>query len=555
MKTVGQAPSVRIHSPEFRKTPEFIINKNTEVNVPKFQDINPTQVLLSGTSLDPVSTLGTIRVLPKETKTSKCVTPIPALTKIKPLLPQDPSIHHIEASVKVHSLKPLLHYAKSALPITSHKSLAVTLKPDRQKIQTVLNYSAPCKPKRVTIYLELTGYYITSIPEFSRTARPLTTFQEKDTPFDWGSSQKVASNHLKSALRKEPILQYPNFELEFRTSENTIGGILNQAVVKKNLPIVYTPCILNNEKILQRSISENHPNPGKSDKVAEDSPSKPPASGKCSKRPREKSDDDLEDRSKHRPSNPKRPRFSSSPVHVATSGSNPVDPAIPTSNAHFRRKCKKIQLHRKMRRKTSSAEIPLQISPENIRKPLPKTKADNTYKLPIQNLFIKYLVCAFLSLLTFIKTADVFIKISSYHFGALRAILTDQAAHFTRNFAKAVPRECKMQQFRTRDFHPQTNGSLERLHLVVTECLKLLISKYSDWYEWINLSASSYNTGVHTGYTKHELFFAKLAIPSQTPVIEKNENETYLGCLSKLSRNLRHKRHYDRPAHVCESPG
>ena len=208
-----------------------------------------------------------------------------------------------------------------------------------------------------------------------------------------------------------------------------------------------------------------------------------------------------------------------------------------------------------MRRKTSSAEIPLQISPENIRKPLPKTKADNTYKLPIQNLFIKYLVCAFLSLLTFIKTADVFIKISSYHFGALRAILTDQAAHFTRNFAKAVPRECKMQQFRIRDFHPQTNGSLERLHLVVTECLKLLISKYSDWYEWINLSASSYNTSVHTGYAKHELFFAKLAIPSQTPVIEKNENETYLGCLSKLSRNLRHKRHYDRPAHVCESPG
>ena len=166
-------------------------------------------------------------------------------------------------------------------------------------------------------------------------------------------------------------------------------------------------------------------------------------------------------------------------------------------------------------------------------------------------------MCVFLSLLTLIKTADVFIKNFIYHFGALRAILTDQAAQNTRNFTKAVPRECKMQQFRTRDFHPQTNGSLERLHLIVTECLKLLIGRYSDWYEWINLSAFSYNTGVHegTGYTKHELFFAKFAIPSRTPVLEVNENETYLGCLSQLSKKLRNKRHYDHPAHVRESPG
>ena len=561
IKKIGQAPSVRIHSPDVRKTADVMINTSTGVNVPKFQDINPTQVLLSGTSLDPVSTLGTIRVLPKETKTSKCVTPIPALTKIKSLLPQDPSIHHIEASVKVHSLPSLLHYAKSTLPIKPHESLAVTLKPDRQKIHAVLNYSAPCTPEGIKNCLGLSRYYMTFIPELSETARPLTSLRKKDTPFDWRSSQQTASNHLKSALPKVPISQCPNFEMEFRVTtdahKNAIGGILSQKVVRKTLPITYTPCILNNEKILQKSISEKHPNPGKSDKVTENSPRKPPVSGKCSKRPREKSDDDLEDRSKHKPSSSKRPRFSSSPIHVATSESNPVDPAIPTSNAHLRKESKRIKLHRKMRRKISPVEIPLRFPPENIRERLPITKANNTYKLPIQGLFVKYLVCVFLSLLTLIKTADVFIKNFIYHFGALRAILTDQAAQNTRNFTKAVPRECKMQQFRTRDFHPQTNGSLERLHLIVTECLKLLIGRYSDWYEWINLSAFSYNTGVHegTGYTKHELFFAKFAIPSRTPVLEVNENETYLGCLSKLSKKLRNKRHYDHPAHVRESPG
>ena len=77
---------------------------------------------------------------PKETKTSKCVSPMPALTKTKPLLNQDPLIHPIEAPVKVHSLTPLLHNGKSTLPLTSQKSLAVAsgeeMKIDSEKSST-----------------------------------------------------------------------------------------------------------------------------------------------------------------------------------------------------------------------------------------------------------------------------------------------------------------------------------------------------------------------------------------------------------------------------------
>ena len=94
-----------------------------------------------------------------------------------------------------------------------------------------------------------------------------------------------------------------------------------------------------------------------------------------------------------------------------------------------------------------------------------------------------------LSLSTSIKIADAFIKRFICRFGAPRAVLTDQAANFTSAFTKAVARKCKIQQFRTTAFHPQTNGSIERLHLVLTEYLKRFIGRYSDWDEWTDLAA------------------------------------------------------------------
>ena len=201
--------------------------------------------------------------------------------------------------------------------------------------------------------------------------------------------------------------------------------------------------------------------------------------------------------------------------------------------------------------------------------PLPTTREGHTYILTMQDLLTKYFVCEPLKQSTSIKIADAFIRKFICQFGAPRAILTDQGANFTGKFMKVIAQKFKIEQFRTTAFHPQTNGSLERSHLVLTEYLKMFISKYSDWDEWTDMAAFSYNTSVHegTGYTPHELVFGKIArVPSRKRVPEDFENETYSQYLSKLSirmqelqtaaaeklnqSKLRYKKYYDR--HINE---
>ena len=182
--------------------------------------------------------------------------------------------------------------------------------------------------------------------------------------------------------------------------------------------------------------------------------------------------------------------------------------------------------------------------------PLPTTRAGNTYILTMQDLLTKYFVCEPLKQSTSIKIADAFIKRFICQFGAPRAILTDQGVNLTGNFMKAIARKFKIEQFRTTTFHPHTNGSLERSHLVLTKYLNMFISKYSDWDEWTDLAAFSYNTSIHegTGYTPHELVFGKIVrVPSRKRVPEDFENETYNHYLSKLSTRCYVLREVNQP--------
>ena len=134
------------------------------------------------------------------------------------------------------------------------------VKPDQNKIQAIQKYPAPRTPKGIKDFLGLTGYYRRFLLEFSKMARPLSSLLKKDVSFHCGSSQHTAFDHLRSALQKEPILQYPNFEMEFHVttdaSEYAIGGILSQAVDGKELPIAYASRLLNKAEINYATIEK-----------------------------------------------------------------------------------------------------------------------------------------------------------------------------------------------------------------------------------------------------------------------------------------------------------
>lgn len=156
-------------------------------------------------------------------------------------------------------------------------------------------------------------------------------------------------------------------------------------------------------------------------------------------------------------------------------------------------------------------------------------------------------------------------------FRAPRAILTDQGSNFTSSLLKILARKYKIKQIRTTAFYPQSNGSLERSHHVITEYLKQVTVDEKEWDEYLDMAMFSYNTSHHewTRFTPHELVFGKIArVPSSDPYVDENMDQTCLDYYVKLMnrinrvtelarRNLnatkvRSKKYYDRRIHPQE---
>lgn len=75
-------------------------------------------------------------------------------------------------------------------------------------------------------------------------------------------------------------------------------------------------------------------------------------------------------------------------------------------------------------------------------------------------------------------------------------LLTDQTPAFFTSLIKILATKFKIKQFRTTTYHPQSNGSIERSHHVLTEYLKMFISHNHDWDIHISTAMFSYNTFV-----------------------------------------------------------
>ena len=86
----------------------------------------------------------------------------------------------------------------------------------------------------------------------------------------------------------------------------------------------------------------------------------------------------------------------------------------------------------------------------------------------------------------------------------------------------------RIKHIKTTSFHPQSNGSLERTHAVISDMLKAIQNdNATEWDQNLNFVCLAYNTMVHdaTGYTSFELTFGhKANLPS---TISQNPQRTY----------------------------
>ncbi|KAL6418729.1 hypothetical protein ACFW04_011838 [Cataglyphis niger] len=155
--------------------------------------------------------------------------------------------------------------------------------------------------------------------------------------------------------------------------------------------------------------------------------------------------------------------------------------------------------------------------------PLPITNTGNQYILTMQDLLTKYSVAVPLREATSLAIADALTKNFICIYGTPEAILTDQGTNFLSALMRNLTKRFNIKHFKTTAYHPQSNGSIERSH-VLTEYLKTQVEKEKKWDNYINMAMFSYNTSVHEGtkFSPFELIFGRIVLrPSEFRLREK----------------------------------
>jgi hypothetical protein len=120
------------------------------------------------------------------------------------------------------------------------------VKPQKTKVEAVVNWEPPKTKKDVKSFLGLTGYYRKFVPNYADIAAPLSDLTRKKQPEKvmWTRECEEAFEKLKTVLCSEPVLKNPDFEKEFilqtDASDRGLGAVLSQLDKEgKDHPILY----------------------------------------------------------------------------------------------------------------------------------------------------------------------------------------------------------------------------------------------------------------------------------------------------------------------------
>jgi hypothetical protein len=103
---------------------------------------------------------------------------------------------------------------------------------DPGKVKDVLDWVVPQTVKEVRSFLGLAGYYRRFIENFSKIAKPLTSFLEKGVDFSWTDERQKAFEELRKRLTTAPVLTLPDqskrFTVYYDASRDGFGCVLMQ---------------------------------------------------------------------------------------------------------------------------------------------------------------------------------------------------------------------------------------------------------------------------------------------------------------------------------------
>nr|GEX47683.1 reverse transcriptase domain-containing protein [Tanacetum cinerariifolium] len=116
--------------------------------------------------------------------------------------------------------------------VLGHKISKEGIEVDKAKVVVIAKLPHPTTIKGICSFLGHAGFYQSFIQDFSKIARPMTRYLEKDTSFFFSKECVEAFQTHKRKLAKAPILIAPDWDLPFElmcdASDFAIGAVLGQ---------------------------------------------------------------------------------------------------------------------------------------------------------------------------------------------------------------------------------------------------------------------------------------------------------------------------------------
>ena len=106
------------------------------------------------------------------------------------------------------------------------------VKPQRKKVQGILDIKEPASTKQVRSFVGMINYYKALWPGRSKVKAPLTALTGKGTPFAWKEIHKEAFHATKAMVAQDELLAHPNYSKHFDVhtdaSKSQISGVISQ---------------------------------------------------------------------------------------------------------------------------------------------------------------------------------------------------------------------------------------------------------------------------------------------------------------------------------------
>ena len=135
------------------------------------------------------------------------------------------------------------HFMVTEGIVLGHMISASRLEVDQAKVSIIRDLMPPTIVKGIRSFLGHAGFYRRFIRDFSKIARPLCRFLEKDTKFNFDESCQKAYEEIKFRLVEAPIMAKPDWNREFEimcdARDFAMGAVLGQKEEKVFKAIYY----------------------------------------------------------------------------------------------------------------------------------------------------------------------------------------------------------------------------------------------------------------------------------------------------------------------------